>query len=495
MKRLFTLLLALGLVQLGFSQTIVPVAPGNGTLNDAIQGYIDDNGSVDGDVIFELEDGGIYILTASIDFDYDLNIQAAPDAVTRPVIQPTVGEGGETFRPFRVRENITLRGLYITSADAVGGRTDQIIRVSKDGARVIIDNCHLDKATQAAVRIDNEDNRFYVTNSVFSNIINEQNPSNGRAFDDRGQDIDTLWVENSTFYNFTARLLRDDGGVINWLRWNHTTCVNSGDRTLDMGQTLTATVTNNLFINPAFLGDDDPGSTAFQVDSIDGEAQNITISHNNFYNDPALLTLYDEINVGAGEGDSVYVRDFINGPAQSFIDAGGFTNTIYNVPINFDNPPATPTDYVQSFYADPGNTQPLDLGNGGSLPGQVQLPFNFNYTDDTPAATGGTEGQRLGDLNWDLLVNTNYIPAADYSLLAYPNPAHDLLFLTFELADNANGTIEVLDMTGRVVWQRDNGFVAGENRVELPVANLPQGTYVARLNMGDRFTTRRFMKL
>ncbi|MEL7117838.1 MAG: T9SS type A sorting domain-containing protein [Bacteroidota bacterium] len=476
--------------------TIVRVDPGNGTLNDSIQNYIDANGSVDGNVLFELEDGGIYILTSTIDFDFDLNIQAEEGAMTRPVIQPTIGTGGETFRPFRVRENITLRGLYITSQDALGGRTDQIIRISKDGARVIIDNCHLDKATQAAFRIDNANNRIYVTNTIVSNIINEQNPSNGRAFDDRGQDIDTLWVENSTFYNFTARLLRDDGGVINWLRWNQTTCVNSGDRTLDMGQTRQAIVTNNLFINPAFMGDDEPGSTAFQIDSLNGETQNITISHNNFYNDPALLALYNQLNDGAAEGDSVFVREFINGPAQSFIDAGGFASTIYNEPVTFVNAPATPIDYISSFYTDPGNTQPLDLGNGGSLPDQVQLPFNFDYEDSSPLAVGGTEGQRLGDLNWQLIVTSvDYLPPNTFDLVTFPNPTYGQFVLSFDLPSATSGSVEIYDLRGRQLWYHNEAFQQGKNQVELDISKLPKGTYLAKLNIGGSFTTTRILKL
>jgi hypothetical protein len=416
--------------------------------------------------------------------------------MTRPVIQPTIGTGGETFRPFRVRENITLRGLYITSQDALGGRTDQIIRISKDGARVIIDDCHLAKATQAAFRIDNANNKIYVTNSIVSNIINEQNPSNGRAFDDRGQDIDTLWVENSTFYNFTARLLRDDGGVINWLRWNQTTCVNSGDRTLDMGQTRQAIVTNNLFINPAFMGDDEPGATSFQIDSIDGETQDITISHNNFYNDPALLDLYNQINEGAAEGDSVFAREFINGPARSFITAGGFDATIYNEAVAFVNAPATPIDYVSSFYADPGNTQPLDLGNGGSLPGQVQLPFNFDYDDSSPVAVGGTEGQRLGDLNWQLVVTSiDYRAPNTFGLVTFPNPANDQLFLSFDLPNASDGSVEVYDLRGRQLWHQNEVFQQGENQIELNINSLPRGTYLAKLNIGGTFTTTSYVKL
>ena len=86
-----------------FAQTIVPVAPGNGTLNEAIENYIEANGGVDDSVIFQLEDGGIYVLTATLDFDFDLNIQAAPNYEVRPAILPTRSEERRVRKKSRSR--------------------------------------------------------------------------------------------------------------------------------------------------------------------------------------------------------------------------------------------------------------------------------------------------------------------------------------------------------------------------------------------------------
>lgn len=479
-----------------FAQTIVPVAPGNGTLNEAIENYIDANNGVDDSVIFQLEDGGIYVLTATLDFDFDLNIQAAPDYEVRPAILPSIAEGGETFRPFRVRENITLKGLYITTEDALGGRSDQIVRISRDGARVIIDDCHFDKATQSAFRIDNSDNKIYMTNSIISNITNLQNPSNGRGFDDRGQDIDTLWVENSTIYNLTARILRDDGGTINYLWWNQNTSVNTGDRTLDIGEGLDVTVTNNLFINPAFRGDDDPDATAFQIDESD-EMQDVTISHNNFYRDPALLELYAELSVDADEGDSLYARDFLNGTAQDFIDMTGLGETIYNQEVEFINAPATPVDYVRAFYDDPTTAPSLDDGNGGVGPERTeQLPFDFCYSRANPMASAGTEGQALGDPNFNSCVMSSarkVLQNLDFSV--YPNPFTTTF--TVELNVEHTSRVEFLmsNVLGQIIYQYSTDAVLGANRFELPMQQLSNGYYYLTVRTGDRFSTMKVLKV
>ncbi|MEM9885881.1 MAG: T9SS type A sorting domain-containing protein [Bacteroidota bacterium] len=496
MKLLYTLTLASLLYWSLSAQTIVPVPQGNGTLNDAIQNYIDTNGGVDDSVIFELESGGIYVLTSTIDFDYDLNIQAAADYEVRPVILPALADGGETFRPFRVRENITLRGLYVTTEDALGGRSDQIIRISNDEARIIIDDCHLDKATQSALRIDNEDNKIYMTNSIVSNIINLQNPSNGRGFDDRGQDIDTLWVENSTFYNLTARLLRDDGGEINWLLWNQNTSVNTGDRTLDIGEGLEVRVTNNLFINPAFLGDDDNDATAFQIDESDDEMQNVVISHNNFYNDPALLEIYDAINVNAEEGDSVYVRRFLNGTASDFVSMAGLDSTIYNQEMDFINAPATPTEYVRTFYDDPTTAVPIDDGNGGAGPDNVaQVPFDFCYSRANPMASAGTEGQALGDPNWTSCVTSSTKDIGkEIDLQLYPNPFSTQL--NYELTVEKTSEMDVIlrNVLGQVVYQERAAAMIGFNRFTLNLDHLNNGYYYLTIQMEDGFFTIKVLK-
>jgi len=479
---------------LSYAQTIVPVAPGLGTLNDAIADYIANNDSTDLNVIFELEDGGIYVLTETLENDFPLRIEAQAGAMVRPAIRPNVPVG-DAFRAFRVRNDIILRGLYITNEDALGNADDQIIRISRDNARIIVDNCHLDKATQSAFRLDNNDNKIYVTNSIISNIGNLSNPSNGRGFDDRGNDIDTLWVENTTFYNLTARVLRDDGGEINWTRWDHVTTVHSGDRSLDLGEALKVEVTNCLFVNPAFFGDDEPGSSAFQIDSMD-VAQTVTITNNNYYFDPAIQEVYDNLNDGAAVGDSIYPRVFFNGDALSFIAASA-QDTNFNLAVTFLNAPAPPTDYLESFFTDPSNPDPLDDGNGGLGTDQDQLPFNFGYDDSSFLFTAGTDGLPLGDLNWhDVAVNT-FDPGLreQIELDVFPNPTSDWVQIQFELEQRELVQLILFDQLGKQVGVAQGGQLpAGQHLIDLDLGAMSSGVYFFRLQAGSNFTSGRIVK-
>jgi hypothetical protein len=469
-----------------FAQTIVSVSPGLGTLNDAIADYIASNGETSMDVVFELEDGGVYVLTETLENEFPLRIEAESNAAVRPAILPNVPVG-DAFRAFRVREDITLRGLYITNEDALGNADDQIVRISKDDARIIVDNCHLDKASQSAFRLDNNGNKLYITNTVISNIGNLSNPSNGRGIDDRGNNIDTLWVENTTFYNLTARVLRDDGGLINWTRWNHVTTVHSGDRSLDLGEALEVEVTNCLFVNPAFLGDDEPGSSAFQIDSAD-VVQMVSISNNNFYFDPAIQAVYDDLNVGAAVGDSIYPRVSFNGDAISFITAAQDTN--FNLAVSFNDPPAAPTEYISSFFTNPDDPEPLDDGNGGLGMGQVQLPFDFGYSTSDFLYTAGTDMLPVGDLNWhDLTTNTNEPGLAEQiELTVFPNPTSDRTQINFELEQADNVRLVLFNQMGQQIGNTMNSQLnRGSHFFELDLTLMPKGVYYFRLETSTSF--------
>ncbi len=479
------------------AQTVISVEPGLGTLNDAINSYIEDNGPTSMDVIFELEDGGFYILTSTIENEDPLRVEAVANAQVRPVIRPNVPAGGDPFRVFRARNDITLRGLFLTNKDALGGADSRILRVSEDSARVIVDNCQLDFASQAAIRLDNNDNKVYLTNSIISNIGNLSNPGNGRGIDDRGNDIDTLWVENTTFYNLTARMLRDGGGVINYAKFDHVTGVHMGDRSIDLGDFVEAEITNNLFVNPGFLGFDEPGASALQMDSSD-MVQSAIVSNINFYVDPALQDLYDQLNTGAEAGDSIYIRNGLNSDAEGIAEAGGTLETITDIAVEFNNGPATPLDYVESFYEDPDNALPLDDGNGGVDPDDAgQLPFDFGYATDSELFEAGNDGLPLGDLNWHDLTTSTFDPAVteEVQLAVFPNPVQEQLTFQFELTEAQPVRLVIYNQLGQpaaVVFESRLG--AGKHQLEYNAELLPTGAYFYRLELDDRFASGRFIR-
>ena len=251
--------------------------------------------------VYVLERNGLYLLDGTIENRFPLTIMAAEGEGERPILQPGVATGGGSSRALTPRDDITLKGLYITNLDELGGLNTRIIRARGENMRIIIDDCHLDKDGQSGIRIDNDGMKIYITNSIFSNIGLMSSPNNGRGIDDRGNPIDSLVAENNTVYNLTSRFIRDDGGLINYARVVHNTFYNLGQGSIHFGETAELICANNLFINTSFLGknfDEVVGGmrtselTQANIDS--GFVQRVNISHNNFYSDSSIVMAYPD---------------------------------------------------------------------------------------------------------------------------------------------------------------------------------------------------------
>ncbi len=463
------------------------VPQGVGTLNDAIESDTTDTGArVDTNTVYVLESGGTYILSGSVENRFPLTIVAEEGATERPRLVPGVDDGGNSSRAFRARSDLTLRGLYVTNEDELGGLNSRIIRVSADDARIVVENCHLDKDSQSAFRLDEANNRVFILNSIVSNIGTTDDPNNGRGVDDRSNPIDTLIVENSTFYNLTSRVLRDDGGPNNYVRFNHNTLVNIGQFGVSFGETREAIFTNNLVINAGFLGNA-PGDTrdVVELDSLSDmtATQIVDIRNNNIHIDEDVLA--------AQPADSVTAVPFFSGPAQAYIDASGLGGTIIDEPIVFSLAPAGPAEVVSTFYA--GAPVPLDDGlPEGALrvdPTIDVSPFDFLYSTTTQSGTGSTTGQPLGALSWfgfgslpTAAEDEVETPDAFRLLGNYPNPFNPETTVLFELDVASEVTVAVYDLLGRQVLTAPTQPLApGAASVRLDASPLASGVYLYRV--------------
>lgn len=464
-------------------QRICVVEQGLGTLNLAIDGDTTATGErVDENTIYQLASGGTYLLTGSIENRFPLTIMAEPGAAERPRLIPAVDEGGESARPFRPRDDLYLNGLYVTGEDELGGFPLRIIRVSADGIRIVLENCHLDRDGQSAFRLDNADVRIFVNNSVVSNIGVTGDPNNGRFVDDRGNSIDTLMVTNSTLYNITARSLRDDGGPNNFVYFRHNTFVNHGQQVVSFGQTAEAYFVNNVVVNGGFYGltpiNDD--FILVSIDSVSEGAQKVVISNNVFYLDPA---------VEAAMPDSASVVPWFNETAMNFIAENGHDDLNFEEEIAFTNGPSEPSQSITEYYA--GNPEPAALDNGltGSRTDpEVDVdPFDFSYPDATTAYTASTHGQPLGDLGYfEIVPSANEadpdIPQSFRLIGNYPNPFNPSTTIAFELDDAAEVALTVFDAMGREIMSVEPEMMAaGEGSILLRAQNLASGLYLYKL--------------
>ncbi len=408
------------------AQTTVNVPPGAGTLNQAIETFFTQNGAAAfANAQFVLERGGTYGLTGTIEnrlgegaaqASFPLTIVAAEGDGARPFLQPVAVGGAEVSNPFRVRADITLRGLHLTGKSDIGTFPTRILRVSSDNIRIEVDNCMLMDDGQTAFRLDSRNCRIYLTNSIVGRMGQPSDIDNGRVFDMRGNPQDTVWVEGNRIYKVTSRYFRNGGGsenpTMNYVYFNQNTFVNSIQRGFDFYRTINLTFSNNLVVNPIIEGTVPTGSKAvIEVDSVPQNildslnvVQTVRIRHNNFYWEAGLVALYDT---------ALNEARLFSDAAAAFVLANLDAPTNLNEPITFAQGLNTPTGILSNIR----NNQPLP-----SAWNEDDEPADFSYDNSFDSFTGGDEGQPIGWYpGFNQSLGNRMVTA--FGAEVYPNPS------------------------------------------------------------------------
>ncbi len=468
------------------AQNVVKVSPGFATLNKAITTEAAKGVDIVSNTIFELKRGGVYLLNGSVQNDgFTLNIRAEEGTGERPKLIPAVASGGESERPFRPRGDLSIKGLYVTNKDELGRINLRIIRCSADDITIRIDDCVLDMDNQAAIRLDNKNNSIFMTNTTVSNIGLPSDPANGRGVDDRGNDIDSLVIENCTFYNITARVLRDDGGIINYSRINHNHFVNIGQRLITFGEIIEAEFTNNMVVNAGFYGAY-PGSD-FELIELDtlkkdlvnsGITQTVKINNNNFFLSEEITSIFP---------DSITIAPVYDSIAQVFAYAPQSSkNTQLNEEIIFTKSAVLPTYITSVYWKNPEGTP--SWNNTGT-------PYDFEYANTFQSYTYSDAGQPLGDLRWfdmDIISSAKTIlnKSDGLSFKLFPNPAVGELNISFKLETSGNVEIDLYNMMGQKIQSGIRDYYSvGSHTINFDVSNLNSGMYIYKITSGNIYDT------
>ena len=80
---------------------------------------------------------------------------------------------------------------------------------------------------------------------------------------------------------------------------------------------------------------------------------------------------------------------------------------------------------------------------------------------------------------------------SSYSLTIYPNPTSGLLSVLIPAIASNEATIEVTDLSGKVVQQKKAMLITGENTVKLDLGALSNGMYIIHVNSAEGNYTER----
>jgi hypothetical protein len=172
-----------------------------------------------------------------------------------------------------------------------------------------------------------------------------------------------------------------------------------------------------------------------------------------------------------------------NGGAQGPNPVGEGTyqnNTTYNQTVVV---PAGVACYTFEIYDHWGDGVCCDYGQG-----------SYSVTDVATQEvifSGGEFGaDEKKNMNAGVVSTSNIDLVRD--IRVFPNPTNGEVNLEFTLVENAQTTVQVFDITGRVVLSENFGTLSeGFSRREMRFDGLPQGVYVLNLVAGDASTSMR----
>ena len=106
-------------------------------------------------------------------------------------------------------------------------------------------------------------------------------------------------------------------------------------------------------------------------------------------------------------------------------------------------------------------------------------PSNYSYWDEAPVP--GINYYRLkmidaaGAFTYSEIVTATVIPNGIFSMQAYPNPVTSLLTINIHGAVGPNATLEIADLTGKVVMMME-----AANTTEINMVSMAAGIYLIK---------------
>ena len=80
------------------------------------------------------------------------------------------------------------------------------------------------------------------------------------------------------------------------------------------------------------------------------------------------------------------------------------------------------------------------------------------------------------------------------SMILYPNPVKDFLHLKYESKAEENVSVQILNMQGKVVYQRFMKSHAETNYIDIQTTGLQNGMYLCRIQNDNKIGTTKFIK-
>ncbi len=509
-----------------------------GAINKFIQGDTTATGERNNpDRVYKLQRDSIYYLSGTLKAPFNLKLVAdAPDETHRPPIITTgIGPNGEKVGSyFKFFGNILLKNLYIqhtppTGGIAVWGTVQQV----KDSATYRYEGCYFEGGNWwTTIATWAKHTKVFITDCYFRNVENPSNVWNGVGITFANNDVDTLEVTNTTFFNHGSFAIQGELNNSNYVRFEHNTFVNSVKNPIWWKYYYkNFNVSNNIFYNAHSLGSGPTFRTVSDPDSLEAgiiqiyhlpkkftdtlgldESQRIVRLHNNDYFYSQVIKDYWNAN------DTIMGTPWMNARVRSmFDDDANFPDMDEQNTMNLDPgfvEVGKGEDSLAVWMTKWRAKEPTQLWgwdpDGDRFAVQWPLPENLSYTNAT-LLTAADGGFPVGDLNWfpdkkqDWITGvkkiTNTTPENFELKQNYPNPFNPETNIQYSIPKTAKVNISIFNSLGQkvvtLVNQKQNtgNYKVNWNGKDANGNAVVSGVYFYKLSVGTYSLTRKMILL
>jgi PKD repeat protein len=189
-------------------------------------------------------------------------------------------------------------------------------------------------------------------------------------------------------------------------------------------------------------------------------------------NDPFLLWMQPVVNGAASNAGFTFVWDF-----------GDNTGAMSGAPLHTYNSFGS---YVVCLMA-------LDTMNGcvSTFCDTITVDSSGNFSRSA-TKPGFTVNILPPVINYFMAVDK--VEEGKLAISLFPNPANNVVNLAINTEVAINGTVSILDLTGKVAYTNTLNVVAGQEQVSLPIEQLPSGMYLVRITSETTQQTMKFIK-
>jgi hypothetical protein len=446
----------------------------------------DDAGRTD-NTIYVLKRNHVYIAISTVESQRPLYIKGEAGSGRMPLVLHSPNASGTSSLFIKAQNNVTIEDFEFDGSHADGTFGVRLVDFRGNNSRAIVKGCRLinDRGGAITIETSGQNIKLYVSDCIIGNQGHKISiGGNGRAVDVRLNNAsgigDSIVFKNNTIYNLTDRVIRSMGALLKYVEFDHNTIINCEgyNGCVQLGNTVEAVITNNIFANAMTLGN--RLDAAWRTEQTQTDKDFAIVTHN------GLTTANPNPKVTM-RNNNIFFR-------QEFLDFFSAHSDMFGPNVR-----ATSDAIRANLVGDPGKisfTEVLDYNyndreadNLGSVssykdlldftkmfqsnPKATVFPENFSqiypyewnavYPTSSVSYTAADGGYPLGDLNWfpndkakwQTGVSksaANSSKSADIEIIqTYPNPFIDETATDYSLSADQNIEISIYNLNGQKV--------------------------------------------